>query len=114
MFYWIGIFLIVSGLASLVFNEFTVQVRRVWPWRRHDSNAGRDAQLNEYYRFSVYVGSVLSIEIGQWLIQISVVHWLLRVVAYTIFGGWLMLRRPLLRRKEFWVGLLDVHRGNIE
>ena len=107
MAYWIGLFLIVSGLVSLVFNEFTVRVRRVWPWRR-DSDAVRDAQLNEYYRLSIYVGSVISIEIGQWIAHLSVGNWLLRVLAYVVFGGWLLWKRPALRRKRFWRSLTGI------
>lgn len=105
MSYSIGLFLIVSGVLSLVLNEFTVQVRRVWPWRRDDSNAVRDAQLNEYYRLAGYVGSVVSVEFGQWLAQLSILDWPLRVSAYAIFGGWLIWKRPALRTKQFWLSL---------
>ena len=105
MSYWIGLFLIVSGLLSLVFNEWTVQFRRAWPWRRDDSDAIRDAQMNEYYRLSVYVGSIVSVEIGKWLAQVDVGHGSLRVLAYAVFGGWLLWRRPALRTKRFWLSL---------
>ena len=101
MSYWFGLALILSGMLSLVFNEFTMRIRRVWPWRRDDDDAARDAQLNEYYRLSVYLGSVATIEVGQLIAQVSICHWLIRVLAYLIFGAWLLWRRPALRRKLF-------------
>ena len=106
MLWWLGMFLMISGTASLVFNELTMRVRRVWPWRRDDADPSRDARLNEYYRVSVFFGSVACIECGQWLAQLNAAHWSVRCIAYVVFGSWLLWRRPALRQKRFWKSLL--------
>jgi hypothetical protein len=86
-------FRLISGVLSLVFNEFTVRVRRAWPWRRHDSDPVRDEELNQFYRFSVYAGSIVSIEIGARLAAVELPPLALRIVGYLCFGAWLLWRR---------------------
>lgn len=105
MWYWVGIFLLISGVLSLIFNEFTVQVRRIWPWRRDDSDPTRDEELNEFYRLMVYLGSIGSIELGAVLTAIALPHVAFRIAAYLCFGGWLLFRRPAMREREFWLAL---------
>ena len=105
MWYWIGIYLLITGGLSLIFNEFTVQIRRVWPWRRSDGDRVRDEELNEFYRLMVYLGSIGSIEVGAALTAISLPHVGLRVATYLCFGAWLLWRRPAMREKEFWLAL---------
>jgi hypothetical protein len=105
MWYWLGIFLLISGTLSLIFNEFTVRVRRIWPWRRDDSDPVRDEELKEFYRFSIYAGSIASIEIGAVLADIALPHLVLRVVAYLCFGAWLIWRRPVMRTRRFWLSI---------
>ena len=105
MWYWIGVFLLISGTLSLIFNEFTVQVRRIWPWRRDDADPVRNAELNEFYRFVVYVASIGSIELGASLVAVALPHVALRIVTYLCFGAWLIGRRPAMREKEFWLAL---------
>ncbi len=109
MRYWIGIFLLISGTLSLVLNEFTVQVRRIWPWRRDDADPVRDEELKEFYRLTVYAGSIASIEIGAVFADIALPHLALRVVGYLGFGAWLIWRRPVMRTKEFWLSI--PHKG---
>lgn len=111
--YWIGLFLLVSGSLSLFFNECTVQVRRLWPWRRDDADVLRDRELNNYYRFSVYAASVICVEAGLTLTGISVVPLGGRVLAYVGIGVWLLYRHPDLRRKRFWNSLHLRGRGSL-
>lgn len=105
MWTWLGLFLLISGLLSLVFNEFTVQVRRAWPWRRYESDAVRDAELNEFYRLTVYLGSIGAIEVGGFLAGALLPHLAFRILIYLCFGAWLLFRRPALREREFWLAL---------
>jgi len=105
MWYWLGVLLLISGVLSLLFNEFAVQVRRIWPWRRDDSDPVRNQELNEFYRFATYAGSIASIEIGAILAGIALPPLLLRLVAYLCFGAWLIWRRPVMRTREFWLSL---------
>ena len=105
MWHWLGMFLLVSGLLSLVFNEVTVQVRRIWPWRRDDSDPTRDQELNEFYRLMNFLGSVGSIEIGAVLAVAPLPHVAPRVAAYLCFGAWLLFRRPAMRERAFWLAL---------
>lgn len=105
MWTWLGVFLLISGVLSLVFNEFTVQVRRIWPWRRDDSDLTRDEELNEYYRLLVYIGSIGSIEFGTALTAAPLPHIAIRIAAYLCFGAWLLWRRPAMREREFWLVL---------
>lgn len=107
MWTWIGVFLLVWGVLSLTFNEFAMRVRRVWPWRRDDTDPVRDAGLNEFYRLWVYVGAVVWIEIGVWLTALTWPAAWLRVVAYLAFGAWLLWRRPALRSMAYWRGFLN-------
>jgi hypothetical protein len=51
-------FLLVSGVLSLAFNELTVRVRRTWPERRGDSDPIRDQELDEFPWLRVYLGSI--------------------------------------------------------
>ena len=93
MAYWVGIFLLVTGLLSLLLNELTVQIRRAWPWRRDDVDRDRDEALNDYYRYSVFVGSVVSIELGGLFAKVNMPHVLLRIAVYIIALGWLIWRQ---------------------
>ncbi len=101
----IGWFLLLSGALSLVFNEFTVGVRRVWPWRRDDTDPVRDQRLDEFYRLHVYLGSIVCIEIGAILAEFALPDLLFRTVVYAGFGGWLLYHRPAMRRSCFWLSL---------
>lgn len=105
MWHWIGLLLLISGMLSLCFNEFTVQVRRIWPWRRDDVDPVRNEELNEFYRLSVYFGSAASIEIGARLGDVALPHWMIRLSLYVCFAAWLLWRRPAMRRKQFWLSL---------
>ena len=105
MWYWVGIILLISGGLSLIFNEFTVRIRRIWPWRRDESDPTRDAELNEFYRLMVYLGSIGSIEFGALLAAVALPHIALRIAAYFCFGAWLLFRRPAMREREFWLAL---------
>ena len=110
MWYIIGILLLITGTLSLTLNELTVQVRRVWPWRRDEADPVNDKRLNEVYRFLVYVSSVVSIEIGLHFTGIELSNIWLRIIVYAVFGAWLLYRRPVMRTKEFWSAL--PFRGN--
>ena len=105
MWSWVGLFLLVSGVLSLIFNEFTMQVRRFWPWRRDSSDNTRDAELCEFYRLSVFLGSIGSIEFGAVLAEFALPHAALRVAVYLCFGAWLLFRRPAMRERAFWLAL---------
>lgn len=86
MAWWLGAFLLVSGLLSLVFNEFTVNVRRaVKPWWRDDENEQYDRWVKQFHRIVVYIGSVISVELGLWLIDHYPVELSIRVVLYLAF-----------------------------
>lgn len=111
MWHWLGILLVISGTLSLIFNEFTMQLRRVWPWRRDDSDPVRDAALNEFHRLSVYAGSIASIEIGGMLAEASLPHLGIRSVGYLGFGAWLLWRRPALRTRTLWRSLARGGKG---
>ena len=94
----LGGLLAISGCVSLVLNEFTVEIRRhVKPWWRNDKDPEKDAFVREIHRHIVYLGSILSIELGAYLAHIAIVPWYLRLVVYFIFGAWLVYRR-----QEFW------------
>ena len=108
MWYWIGVVFLVWGVLSLVFNEFAMRVRRVWPWRRDDEDPVRDAGLNEFYRLWVYLTAVIAIEIGAWLTEMAWPTGWLRAVIYAGFGAWLLWRRPTLRSRAYWRGFLNV------
>ena len=108
---WLGLLLLISGLLSLVFNEFTVQVRRIWPWRRDPDDPIRDEELDEYHRLTVYLGSIAAIELGAQLATFDLPHLLLRGAVYLSFGAWLLIRRPVLRSKAFWLSLPQRGRG---
>ena len=90
--------MLVTGIASLVFNELTVQVRRIWPWRRDDADPVHDAALNEYYRYSVYAGSIVQIEVGALLAGITLPPLAVRIPVYLCFGVWLTWRRRERRK----------------
>ena len=105
MWYWVGVFLLISGVLSLIFNEFTVKVRRIWPWRRDESDPTRDDALNEFYRLMVYLGAIGSIEIGALLAAAALPHLALRIAAYLCFGAWLLFKRPAMRERKFWLAL---------
>lgn len=82
-----------------------MQCRRIWPWRRDDSDPVRDDELNEFYRFWVYLGSLASIETGIWLAAVRAPELGFRVLVYLCFGAWLLWRRPAMRRTAFWLAL---------
>lgn len=105
MSYWLGIYLLTIGSFTLLFNEFTMRLRRIWPWRRDDADPGRDEELNEFYRLWVYFGSIACVEIGIWLAAISAPGLAIRVVVYLGFGAWLLWRRPAMRSAAFWLAL---------
>lgn len=105
MFCWIGVFLLISGGLSLLFNELTLRVRRAWPWRRDDSDPVRDRELDEFYRLMILLGSVASIEAGAVLAAVGLPHVALRIAVYLGLAAWLIWRRPAMRDKEFWRAL---------
>ncbi len=99
---FIGALLLLTGCFSLVFNEFTTRLRRAWPWRRDDLDPARDRWLNELYRCGVFGGSILSIELGHALAEVTTVPWPARVLIYAIFGVLLFWLPPATRTRAFW------------
>ena len=94
----LGWCLIVSGALTLVFNEVTVQARRVWPWRRDDSDPVRDEALNERYRISVFIAAIAAIEIGRVLADAWLGDLSLRITLYVVVGLWLLWGRARRER----------------
>ncbi len=107
----IGELLLLSGCLSLVFNESTMRLRRVWPWRRDDLDPERNEWLNEFYRLSVWGGSIVAIELGLALADVAVVPRVARLLTYGSFGAFLLWKRPALRSREFWERV--PHRGTM-
>ncbi|MCI0421875.1 MAG: hypothetical protein L0312_22035 [Acidobacteria bacterium] len=107
MKYWLGIFMIVTGVPNLLLNEFSVNFRRSFKsWWRDDQDAERNQQLKELHRVSVYLGSIVWIEIGVCLTGEGFIRWPGRTLLYAALGLWLLWRRPALRSGAWWSKLL--------
>jgi hypothetical protein len=99
--FWLGILLTVTGGLSLILNEFTVNVRRaVKPWWRDDLDPVRDREIKEHQRLIVFLGSIISIELGIYLADIVPLSVPVRALIYLSCGLWLVWRR-----REFWLAL---------
>ena len=80
-----GVFLLVTGLPSLLFNELTVNIRRAFkPWWRDDENPRYDRYVKQFHRIVVFVGAVVSIEFGLWLIEQNPIDLTQRTIAYSL------------------------------
>lgn len=98
----LGAILLIIGCVQLLLNEFIVQIRRIWRWRRDDSSPKRDQFLKDFYRFNIYATGIVYTELGCLMVDPSPFVLPVRIAVYVLLGTYLFMRHPVLRSREFW------------
>src|SRR5574341_233305 len=98
----LGVLLIINGCFQLFLNEFTMRIRRIWPWRRDDTDPKRNEYLKNFYRLNLYVTGIIFTEVGCLIVNVSPFHLPVRILIYAALGLHLFRKHPVLLTREFW------------